>query len=390
MKRRFEGQNENKEYKILPRFIRKAIAFLLIINLVAIGFYNIPKSEAAGNQVNVIIDYLEEQAIVTAGTGGSSVKFYMSTDNMKTWELLEATNVIDISGLLKPKEVSVYFKGNKETTPVQQVLQAEDNSLKATYQIINGAGSILLSGASGPVEFRKGTNGQWKTATNLMSTAVYELKGTTLYFRTVATSTKRAGKIVTVRVPKKPTAPSVKVDGSKLNISGLKYGETQYRLGDSTTWITFKPLDEKIKILDLATLLFPIPTTNVPLPAGTIEFRTLGSDKKLNSAVKTLEIPAQVQAPNTINLSGTTLTITDNDYKLAYEYTVVENNKTLNLATAKWTTVYSSKNYLIPKVSVGDKIYVRVKSRTDSVTKQTILASTYKEIVVTTISPNIK
>lgn len=336
----------------------------------------------ANSQVNVVVDYLEEIITVTPGTGAST-KFYISTDKMRSWEVIESK--IDISSLLASKEVPIYFRGNKDQNPKLVTLQTEDNSLKVSYKVVNGIGHIEFI-ASQPVEFRKGSNGTWKPAVNMVPTSMYEIKGATLYFRTVATTAKRPGKIMTLKVPKRPSPPSVKLDGSKLYISGLKQNSTQYRVGDNIEWTPFMSSDGKARTLDLTALLGGNTSTNLPIPAGVVEFRTLGSDKKATSAVKVIEIPQQAAAPPLVNITGTTLTIQDPDKRKYYEYTRIEKNTVFDMAKAKWSPVTAKNAVIIPRVAVGDKILVRVKSTTDKISKQVIPASLYREFTITDIT----
>jgi hypothetical protein len=337
------------------------------------------------SQVNVRVDYVDEMAVITAGSGNST-KFYFSTDNQKSWVFIDAGLAMDISAFLQKKSTTVYFKGNRDTNPTPVVLQGEETSLKAAYKVVNGEGTIALTGATGQVEYRKGANGYWKTVNGSISTAIYEMTGTTLYFRTAATTAKRAGTTVSVKVPKKSSAPTVKLDGSKFIITGLKYDETQYRIGNNTNWITFKPDDKKIRTLDLVALIGTSAITNAPIPAGVIEFRTKASDKKVSSYVKIIEIPSQPVIPDTVRLIGTTLSILDSDLKRAYEYTKVAKDSYLNINTARWSSITAARSVIIPKLSVGDKVYVRLKSTTDRVTKIVTPASTYRELPVTSIT----
>lgn len=362
----------------------KLIGALVLICIVFNSFSSAKISLADGTSgVNVRIDYIEEVAVITAGSGGST-RFYMSTDK-KNWEVLGDSGIVDVSNIISTKQVTIYFKGNKDTNIVEYPLAAEDKSLVVTFKVVSGAGIIAYTSTS-PVEYKKGEFGTWKTAPNNMSTAIYEIKGATLYYRTPATTTKRAGKIVTVKIPKRPTAPSVKLDGGKLSITGLKQGETQYRVGDSTNWVDFTSLDPKSKSITLQSLLSPTSTGAIVIPAGRIELRTKGNDKKLDSSIKVIEFTQQPIIGDNITLTGTTLKITDTDTKKAYEYTRVEKGKYLDLNTAKWTSITSKTSVIVPNASVGDKILVRLKSTIDPTSKQPILASTYKELVVMSIT----
>lgn len=371
---------ENRRIKLLLKI--GLIALLFSFSYLWLFKAQLVKSNAP-TQLNVRIDYLEELAYLTSTNG--SYKFYMSTDNKRNWDVLETGGVVDISTILSSKPVTVYFKGNKDTYPTEIILDGEDSTLQVKYEILNGSGRITYS-ATSLVEYRKGNNGAWKPAYNNITTSIYEVRGATLSFRTAATTVKRAGKVVNVKIPKRPAAPSVKVDGGKLYITGIKPGATEYRIGDSTTWIPYTSSDPKIKTIDLRTLLLPGSVMNTVLPAATLEFRTIGTEKKLTSSVKVIEIPQQTIVPDSVALVGTTLSVVDTNTKRAYEYTRVEGNNVLNLSTARWTTFTSKKSVIVPKAAVGDRIYVRLKATTDSATKQTILASTYKELPVQSIT----
>ncbi|MBH1940394.1 hypothetical protein I5677_05720 [Mobilitalea sibirica] len=381
---REEHLNKNKRNSI------KKIFYLMLLLCMIISGYSITKASSvtySGSQVSVRIDYLEELAYINSGSQNSS-KIYLSTDNMKSWELVEPFGYLDLSTLLKRKEVIIYLKGNKDTNPLKVSLQGEDSGFSAEYEVSGGKGRVVLNRPINLVEYRKSKNSHWRPVTSDMitSTSIYEMQGASFEFRTIATQDKRAGKIVTVKIPKKPSAPSVKLDGSKLCFTGLRSQQTLYRVGDSTTWIPFNPSDSKDKILDLRSLLAPNYPFNVAIPGGVIEFQTIGSNKKVASYVKTIEVPTQPTVPDRINLNGTTLTISDPDIKRAYEYTIVDLTKTIDLKTARWSKVTASKPVIIKKASIGDKILVRLKSTTDPNTKQVIPASTFKEFVVTSLS----
>lgn len=386
------SKNESRNVSNIKNVFKKItifiIAFCMIFNYPLM--VKVSRAEIV-TAVNVKIDYVDEMAYVTAGTGGST-KFYFSTDQ-KTWEMLDS-NTLDISSLLSSKQITVYFKGNKDTYSSPIILPAEDKTFTAAYTIVDGVGRIQYTSALA-IEYRKGSNGAWKTAYNSMLTAPYELKGATLYFRTVAIAATgvnagtRAGKIVSVKIPKRPAAPSVKVDGSKLCISGLKSGVTQYRVGDTATWTTFMALSSSNKnSLELTGLFGGSTTSNVAIPAGIIELRTSGAGKKLNSATKVLEIPMQrIISSTAVSVTGSALSITDGDSKNAYEYTIVAYGQTVNMYTAKWKSVSSNKSIIIPNVAKGDKVLVRLKSTTNTLTKQVIPASTYFETTITAITP---
>lgn len=359
-------------------------------------------TEVPQTSVKIQMNYKTGKAIYSAG-GGGSTKFYLSTNKKRTWELLDLhTNVIDLNGLLKSSDVKIYFKGNKDQEPVEVTLKGEKKGLKAAYTVVNGAGKVTLTGATGAVEYRIGKDGNWADwVDNNFTTAPYEITGVTLQYREKATEAERSGKIVSLKIPKRPAAPSVKVDGDKFVLTGMKPGTMQYRLNSTSNtapWTTYQPADGKSKYLDLVTLLLPANTpVNTKIPGATIEIRTMATEKKPASAVRTIEIPAQRSAPTTatVRLEGTTLTCTDASSSNQYEYTMLHVGETLDLQKAKWTTVRSSKPVLIKKTGKaetipGDTMVIRLKVVKDSVTKEEGLPSQYLTLQITSITPKTK
>lgn len=371
----------------IKKLIQKAFIIMLIFTLALNNpYFGNVKIANAASQVIVTADYTDETITVAAG-GGQSTKFYFSTDNMKSWDQIEAGKM-DISTLMSTRDVIIYFKGNKDTVPFGFTIPAEDKTLKPVYSVINGTGCIQFTSTS-QVQYRKG-NGSWINVTSPFYTAMYESRGATLYFRTAPTVSTRAGKIINVRVPKRPNAPSVRLDTSKLYLSGMKSGVTQYRVNDNTVWLTYTS-SGNINYLDLTTMLGGSLLTNTPIPAGVVEFRTPGDNKKTASAVKVIEVAAQTAIiQSMVTLNGSSLTISEPDKKKYYEYTVVSQGSTLDVAKAKWTSVSPGRTVIVPRVNVGDKLLVRVKSYTDSTTKQLVLPSTYVAMQITGITLRLK
>ena len=363
-----------------------------------------PTVAVSGTAVGVKLDYDEQTIRVSAGSGGSS-KFYFSADKKKTWNLIEQKDskglYLDLAVFLKTSANTLYFKGDKDKAVVEVVIPKEEKTLKISYYVQklndNGqpkyVGQLKIENATGALEYRKGTNGDWDDYKGSLDLSSYEITGYTLQFRVKATTTTRASKIVNVKIPKRQSAPSLKVDYSKLVISGLKEGVTQYRIGNGN-WTDFKPTDSKDKSLTLAELLQPSGTApNTAIPTGIIEFRALGTEKKAPSGIIAIEINAQPSAPleSNIKLNGTTFSITDASRTKPYEYLVLHAGETVNLEKARWIKVTSSKDIQIKKVGTAipvptDKIYIRLASTTDSVTKFVTPASTYITKEITSIS----
>jgi hypothetical protein len=338
-----------------------------------------------GTSVNVLVDYADETARVTTGPGGST-KFYISIDKQKTWlDINPSTGLVDISAMLSSKSVDIYFKGNKDTQVKTVTLMAEPNNITAVYVIKNGAGSIAYTVSGAAIEYRKGSNGNWKVPPATFETYMYEIKGATLQFRSAANTTTRAGKIISVKIPKRPSPPSLKVDGSKLLITGVKANETQYfnpTLGTTGGW-EYLTKDSKVKTISLYTLTKA--SANTAMLPGAYEFRSYSTDKKVISGVKLIEVPAQITCPETITQVGSTFTITDTQNRI-YEYSRASGTAQFNVATAKWSTIPANKATIIPKAYAGERIYIRIKSSVDKTTKQVIPASTYRDFLIATLT----
>lgn len=376
-----------KDDKKLLRYIAKRNEIfkrITILILVTVFILNNPwygePIVAKASQVTVTVDYNSETMNVKSAL---STKFYISTDQ-KTWEMIEGSD-IDISTFLTTKDVLLYVKGNKDIDQISITLPARNSNLKPVYRVVAGVGRIEFTSATA-VQYRNGSDGMWYNAVSPMSTVLYEFKGTTLFFRTAPTPSSPAGKLVTVKVPKRPTAPSAKLDAGKLSITGIKSGETQYRVGDNPIWNTYTSTNGS-NYIDISSLLGGSTILNTAIPAGIIELRTIGDDKKVASAVKIIEVPAQITlAASAATLNGSTLMINDNDTTKAYEYTVVTKGMPLDYSTARWTGITSKRNVIISKVNVQDRVLVRLKSITDKTTKQVSLPSTYIEFAVTSLT----
>lgn len=376
--------------KKLKVFCIISLVFVLISNL---WYVSADETTPVPPSVNVRIDYLTGIVTVTAGSGGSN-KFYFSTDKKKTWELIETTTgTLDVRELMKSSDVTLYFKGNKDPTPKEQIILAEDKTLKAVYTVEKGVGKITFTNAARQIEYRVGANSNWQDKPSNFVTTMYEVTGATIQFRTKATTAVRAGKIVSVKIKKRPKAPSVKVDGSKLEISGLKSGTTQYRLSTATVWETFNPGDPKVKSIKIADLLSGSATENAQISAGIIEFRTIATDKLAASAVSSIEFVRQRAAPTTgtVILDGTTLSIPGATSANPYEYLALQSHLVPDLSVHKWKSITNDKPIIIQKAGTaeiipGDKIYVRLKAVKDKATGIENMASQYVLFPVVSIT----
>ena len=341
-------------------------------------------------QVTVSLNYKTEKMTISSTL---SSKIYISQDKQKTWELVERPHSIDLAIFMKNSDNYIYIKGDKDEKVVEVKIPKADNSLKVSYKVEKDEGKLVFTNVLGNLQYRKGSEGEWQLYNYSMKLADYEINGYTLQFRAMATENTRAGKIVSVKIPKRQSPPTIKVDYSKFTLTGMKAGVTQYRLAGSDKWIDFKPVDSKVKTLDLTALLLPGIAPNVaPIPAGNIEFRNLGNEKKVASGVRVIQTLAQPVAPlaSNVKLNTNRLVFVDASKDKPYEYMVLHKGEAVNLQTAKWKKVTSSKEIVITKVGTaspvpGDIIYYRLASTKDAKTKEIIPASMYASIEITSV-----
>ncbi len=349
-----------------------------------------------GTAVKVTVNYSSEQIYVFAGPANST-KFYFSQDKMKTWE--RTYGGIDLSIFLKTSDNTIYFKGNQDKAIVAVTLPKEDKDLKVTYYIdqvgTTTVSRLKLENVTRPiVEYRKGTYGKWMVYPNGgIDLSSYEITGYTLQFRLQATEFERAGRVVSVKIPKRQAPPKIKVDYSKMEISGIKAGSTLYYKNGELYPRLFAPEDSKIKTISLYDLLFSqsvTPNTQI-LPAASLEFQTAATDKKAASSIIVVDFAEQPQAPSgKITVDKTTVAFPEATKATPYEYVVLHPGENLDLAKVKWTKVTSDKPFEIKKVgkatpAPGDVIYYRLASTTNKDTKIVTPASMYTQINITVV-----
>lgn len=370
----------------------------LRVSVATTGAVTVTPTSDPETQVIVSLNYITETITISKGSRNST-KFYISQDKQKTWEVIDNVNgKLDLTIFMKTSDHVLFIKGDKDKKVVEVKIPKEDGSLKVNYSVEAGVGKLNFTNAVGSLEYRKGANGAWKVYSGTLDLSDYEINGYTLQFRTMASVSARAGKIVNVKIPKRQTPPTIKVDYSKYALSGMKTGETQYRIAGSGTWITFE--EKKIKTLDLSKILLPkdaSPNT-LPIPAATLEFRNIGTDKKVASGIRIVEVLEQPVAPNETNIKLNTnkISFLDASSSKPYEYVVLHTKEEVDMMTAKWKKVTSPKEITISKVGSastvpGDVVYYRLASSKDKDTKDIIPASMYSSIVITSIVvPNDK
>lgn len=350
-------------------------------------------SVEARSTMQASVDYVKNKIVVRSNTG--STKFYISKDKQKSWELLNSNLLqnsieLELAAYMKTSDVVLYFKGDKDLTPVELKIPKEEANLKVAYKVANSRGMLVFENPKGgALEYRTSATGYWMDHnSNVFYTDAYDDTGMTLQFRTKATVNKRAGKIINAKIPKRPNAPSVKVDFQKMMITGLKKGVTEYRMGSNTKWETFNPQDQKIQGLSLYDILSNGTVSNSTLlNANTIEFRNIADGKKVSSAVRMLDFDRQAPAPYMNSfLKGSTLTIPDASKDKPYEYLVLQSTELngMDVRKVKWMKVTSPKSILIKKTGntitiPGNVVFVRLAAVTNKQTSKLTPPSLYSQ-----------
>ena len=381
----------------------------------------------------VEVNYLEEFLIIDKPSTLDK-KLYISTDKKKSWDRIEwdpaGTAVyFDISSVLSGREVTVYV-GNSTTdeNQITEVTLAKQEKIKAKA---SGASIVITEIPAGRnVEYRKGDGSIWTVATTSaisgrpdlpkvtagtnqveVDFSAYALKGAKLTFRLAATKTQRVGKEVKAKVAKRANAPNIKLDGTKLALSGFKAGGSEYRLDDKTGWAASAEKvipAAKIWGADVSNRSIPLGVEKAvsvagiscPMKGGVAEVRNAAAKTKPASRSKIVEVTSQavfldaskvtvkVLPPKSKSSSASrvAISISDASSTNAYEYTLVNPVvQDLDVTLMKWNTIKNSKDIEIKAVKYGSStinpganmaLLVRKKSVTNKQTKVVYMAST--------------
>lgn len=401
--------------------IVKSGAYTFLFTLGFIGISSLQPGAAAsaadtGKAVSVkTIDYEEGYILINQG---DNEKIYYSDAKQKTWTLLEGSintdgyHQMDISWIAASKDYELNLKGDKNDTVVSVDLPKYNSSLKAKYNAISGI--LTFTNDNGATQF------QWRKAASTdtwndmpvdmlaskNSTAVEEFKQEMELLRAKGgkisvrlaqvpgdadNSGSRPSKIVTVSIPKRGNAPSVKVTANTMKVNTstameycvLKEGSGTYTSETDGDW---KKCTKGMLISDLSS---QSPAQNV-----VVAIRKAETAKAAYSKCAYLEIPAQDSAPLNTDVEDTavsatkfTLSIPDASTTKPYQYCAVKAAKAsddFDPNKASWKKVTSSKaisfaSRTYPEDSV---IYIRLMGNDKSKTKELKLPSECLKVTI--------
>ncbi len=369
------------------------LLFLLLPNL------SVQRANAAENSITVKKINYEDSTITLQGNPGDTV-LYFSDSAMKTWESVpgklssDRTITMDISWISVTGTYVLNLKGNASTEVTTVVLPKQYTNFKATLNKTTGA--ITFSNTdTRNIEWRKKGSTVWKTvnkSTIAAELSYFNTNGATVYFRLASidgtgnTDTgKRPSKEIAISIPKKISAPSIKINGSKFAIP-VKKGMA-YRIvnddGQTTDWRTITGSTDLL-LQDVAPQVMY--ANNSMQKEVTLQFRVNATSTSQVSNITTVTVPVQKAPPvpesNGVSLKVVSSTLLSLQVKAAsndipFEYAIVKAGNEWNDQSANWTAITSGAEISINNKTApaGSHIYLRKKSEEASQDKEFSLAS---------------
>ncbi|MFT4144624.1 MAG: hypothetical protein QM644_09235 [Mobilitalea sp.] len=372
--------------------LRAGVFLMLMFSLLMLA----PRNQAAAatpDPVKVVaVEYYEEQVFVL-NNGNSKIYYATEADAARSnWEIVPADSgkftMIDISWLPESVENILVIRGDENKTQSRIIVGSKPTKLGITINYGNmtlvGAGqpigamvNIMSSVGNGnnpitfeDLEWRKGTNGQWKNASDLTVELFekYLTKGTNLYFRIRAvddqvTLSNSSGNIdlnerrkagedgglmafnsttltvgtdypdgrggrrfsseVKVRVVKQAPSMVTAIDGSKF-YAAIKYGNEYRVTANGTTSGWTQVTDRTVKTLPLSTVLKDSTKDGTvkanAFPAMKIEVRNYATTKAVASKITEINLSAQRTLDSAVVVGKLPANPSDADKEKIYVY----------------------------------------------------------------------
>lgn len=375
---------------------------------ILLAFFAVPGKAFAEDDVQPVtikeIDY--EKAYMVIDPNGNTKVYYSATGKDKWYQVEGSKNtegyfVLDISWISEKSDYKLSLKGSDDTTVVDTVLPAMNSSIKIKYSAADCELTFENEEGATVFEWKKSTSYVWNTDVPIsqaddkgtfFKNAMEELKlkGGKIIVRlpqqkgTSATNTgSRPSKQVSVSIPKRAAAPSIKVNVTKLTVNtttSMEYGV--YSIGGTPSAIDWADCEKAMLVSDLAPEVF----------AGkdvVIAFRKAATSSAGYSQTAYVTIPAQKSAPTeyltTVTPSKFTISFPGATKENPIQYAVVKAGTTIAVDKLSWKNVTSSKgiSFSIKNLPAGSTIYMRFKGIAESKTVSLALPSAMKTITVT-------
>lgn len=320
---------------------------------------------------------------------------YYSTDAKKTWNEVEGIvdgNIVtmDISWASATANTYVYFKGNKNSNVVKVELPKQLSTFKVKFDKVNS--NFDMTGYEDQTVFywRKSTDYNWQTVPLdvesddykrfLKQVSTLRIKGAKLFFKLgqekgtgINDMGSRPSKEIAVTISKLNTAPSVKVNITKLTLNT----KTTMEYCDNAAGNDWTECQKNMLLEDIAPAVF----FDGGAKTVSLKFRTAATSTKAASLETLLTIKGQEKAPTIGDNSADVLTYYEKDklvlsFKKAskdtpFEYCIIKPDKDFDLSRG-WKSVTKAKDIKLSTKTApsGSEIYVRYKGMNANTSKK--------------------
>ncbi|MCR5830117.1 MAG: hypothetical protein K6F93_07230 [Lachnospiraceae bacterium] len=386
----------------------KIIAGLIMAwMLVAAAFTGEARADEAQTVEIGVTDY---EALTMEIIRNGNTIIYSSLDNKKTWSEIDGVIVgdkliMDIQFASSASDVNVWLKGDKDSKVIKVVIPKQSSTFKAKYD--RGTGTIVMSGYEDRTTFRwhKSTDDNYQTVSFDTNNASYRKfeneieKLTTKGAKIMIGLPGRNGtgiddmgvrpvKEVTVTIPKRSSAPNVKINVTKLTLNTRDKMEYQV-IGSGDDW---KTCTKNMSVSDIApSVLYENGSKTVAIkfrnaatssrPASLESFVTI-KGQNAGPAVGTSGKDVKIEA-GTGKLAGKTIITFNTASKTApVEYKIVKPNETEVNYTKGWKAIKQAGKVVklserqLPK---GSKVLFRFKGINANASKgiEAVIPSAY-------------
>lgn len=296
----------------------KKISRLLLITIMAAAFIftgsKVIRYVNADDGQSVAVTDIDYDKMTLTISGNKDTAYYFSDSKQKSWERVsgetkDGKTTMDISWIPVTKDYVLSLKGNVSTKPITVKLPKYNSKFKVTYNKLKGTVSYsgVPSDFKGKIQWHASGFSNWnetpvtpnetETAAFAKSLAYYvnDMQTAKIYFRTesqkgssVTSTGVRPSKVYVLSVPKKASAPTIKINGQSL-CATIPAG-VQYRVvGSGNGWSAVKTASSEIALND----------SSANMPAGAFL-----SESNPNPKDQIVEFRAEANSKNQISSSA--------------------------------------------------------------------------------------
>ena len=366
----------------------KLMAGALLACLLGIVAFSVSAEASEASAVAIGVTDYEEQTMEIIRNGNTII--YASVNNKKTWEevggtIIEDKMIMNIGFADKEKNVDVWLKGDKDSRVIKVTIPKASSSFKAKYD--RATGRFEMSGYDNYTQFR------WKK----YGADAYKRvdispnsESNKAFCREIETLTYKGGKIiiglegkkgigiddmgerpckeVLITIPKKASAPNIKINTTKLTFNTRETMEYQV-IGSGSTW---KACKKNMTLTEIApAVLVENGAKNV-----SIKFRTAATSSKPASLECFVTVKAQrtgpsigksgdviVEAATGKNEGKTAVTFIGSTKTTPMEYKIVKPGDKVDI-TKGWSGAKTDQKavyFTAKKLPKGSQLLVRYK-----------------------------